>query len=347
MPMQITIKPSDHAFPCDADETVLQAAMRADLMIPYGCRNGACGTCKGKIIGGDVDYGAYQRSTLSDDDRRAGLALFCCAKPLTDLVIEVREVRRAGDIQIRRLPCRIESIDKPASDVAIVKLKLPANERLQFLAGQYIDFLLKDGKRRSFSLATPPHADELLELHIRHVPGGLFSDALFTQYKGREILRFEGPLGTFYLREESDKPIIFVAGGTGFAPIKGIILHALHHDIQMTRPMVLYWGARSKQDLYLPDLPGRWQSEHPGRFTYIPVLSEPKPEDAWPGRVGLVHQAVLSDFSDLSGYTVYACGGPAMIEAAKRDFTTLRELPSEAFFADSFTYAAESEARAD
>ena len=346
MPMQITIKPSDHTFDCDAGETLLQAAMRADLMIPYGCRNGACGTCKGKIIEGDVDYGAYQRSTLSEDEKRVGLALFCCAKPLSDLIIEVREVRRAGDIQIRRLPCRVESIDKPASDVAIVKLKLPANERLQFLAGQYIDLLLKDGKRRSFSLATPPHADELLELHIRHVPGGLFSGALFTQYKGREILRFEGPLGFFYLREESDKPIIFVAGGTGFAPIKAIIEHALYHQIQSTRPMVLYWGVRSKQDLYLPDLPGRWQSENPGRFTYIPVLSEPKHEDAWPGRVGFVHQAVLDDFRDLSGYHVYVCGGPAMVDAAKRDFTALRGLPPDAFFADSFTYAAEAEARA-
>jgi len=344
MPMQITIKPSDHRFDCDAGETVLQAAMRADLMIPYGCRNGACGTCKGTIIEGDVDYGAYQRSTLSDDEKRSGLALFCCAKPLTDLVVEVREVRRAGDIQIRRLPCRVESIGKPAPDVAIVKLKLPANERLQFLAGQYIDFLLKEGKRRSFSLATPPHADELLELHIRHVPGGFFSDALFTQYKGREILRFEGPLGFFYLREESDKPIIFVAGGTGFAPIKGIIEHALHHRIQMTRPMVLYWGVRSKHDLYLPDLPARWQSENPGRFTFIPVLSEPKPEDAWSGRVGFVHQAVLDDFGDLSGHHVYVCGGPAMVDAAKRDFTALRGLPPDAFFADSFTYAAEAEA---
>ena len=345
MPIQITIKPSDHVFSCDADETVLQAAMRADLMIPYGCRNGACGTCKGKIIAGDVDYGAYQQSTLSEDEKRVGLALFCCAKPLNDLTIEVREVRRAGDIQIRRLPCRIESIEKPAPDVAIVRLKLPASERLQFLAGQYIDFLLKDGKRRSFSLATPPHADELLELHIRHVPGGFFSDALFTQYKGREILRFEGPLGFFYLREESDKPIIFVAGGTGFAPIKAVIEHALYHEIQTTRPMVLYWGARSKQDLYLPDLPGRWQTEHPGQLTYIPVLSEPRPEDAWPGRTGFVHQAVLDDFRDLSGYHVYACGGPAMIDAAKRDFITLRGLPEDAFFADSFTYAAEGEAR--
>src|SRR5438270_5377232 len=318
MPMQITIKPSDHVFSCDADETVLQAAMRADLMIPYGRRNGACGTFKGKIIAGDVDYGAYQQSTLSEDDKRNGLALFCCAKPLTDLTIEVREVRRAGDIQIRRLPCRVESIDKPASDVAIVKLKLPANERLQFLAGQYIDFLLKDGKRRSFSLATPPHADELLELHIRHVPGGYFSDALFREFKGREILRFEGPLGTFYLREESDKPMIFVAGGTGFAPIKAVIEHALHHDLK--RPMVLYWGVRSLRDLYLPDLPGTWQRQHPD-FRFIPVLSDPLPDDRWPGRTGLVHQSVMTDFPDLSGYQVYACGGPAMIDSARRDFS--------------------------
>jgi len=240
--MQITIKPSEHAFACEADETVLQAAMRADLMIPYGCRNGACGTCKGRILTGRVDYGPYQASTLTDDEKASGLALFCCARPLSDLEIEVREVRRAGDIQIRRLPCRIESIVKAAPDVAIVKVKLPANERLQFLAGQYIDLLLKDGHRRSFSLATPPHADELLELHIRHITGGFFTDPLFTTYKGREILRFEGPLGTFYLREDSDKPIIFVAGGTGFAPIKAIIEHALYH--KLPRPMVLYWGAR-------------------------------------------------------------------------------------------------------
>jgi CDP-4-dehydro-6-deoxyglucose reductase len=155
MTFQITIKPSEHSFPCAADETVLAAAMRADLMLPYGCRNGACGTCKGKILAGEVDYGAHQKSTLTDDDKRVGLALFCCAKPLTDVTIEVREVRRAGDIVIKRLPCRIESIDKAAPDVAIVRFKLPANERLQFLAGQYVDFLLKDGKRRSFSLATP------------------------------------------------------------------------------------------------------------------------------------------------------------------------------------------------
>ncbi|MFO1397811.1 MAG: CDP-6-deoxy-delta-3,4-glucoseen reductase [Burkholderiales bacterium] len=342
MTFEITIKPSEHAFRCEEGDTVLTAAMRADLMLPYGCRNGACGTCKGRILAGEVDYGQHQSSTLTEDEKRKGLALFCCAKPLTDLTIEVREVRRAGDIQIKRLPCRIESIEKVAPDVAIVRLKLPASERLQYLAGQYIDFLLKDGKRRSFSLATPPHDDSLLELHIRHIPGGFFSDALFTQYKGREILRFEGPLGSFYLREDSDKPIVFLAGGTGFAPIKAIIEHAFHHEVE--RQMVLYWGVRSLADLYLPQLPGTWQAAHPN-FTFIPVLSEPKPEDAWTGRTGFVHQAVLHDFPSLTGYQVYACGAPAMIDAARRDFAA-RGLPDGQFFADSFTYAAETEARA-
>jgi CDP-4-dehydro-6-deoxyglucose reductase, E3 len=340
MPFQITIKPSDHSFACPEGETVLASAMAADLMLPYGCRNGACGTCKGKVLEGRIDAGPVQASTLTPDEQQQGYALFCCAKPLSDLVIEVREVRRAGDIRIRKLPCRVESIDKPAPDVAIVRLKLPANERLQFLAGQYIDLLLKDGRRRSFSLATPPHDDALLELHIRHIPGGHFSGQLFNEFKGREILRFEGPLGTFFLREDSDKPIIFVAGGTGFAPIKGVIEHALHHQIDATRPMVLYWGVRAKRDLYLPELPGKWQQAS-RNFTFIPVLSDPAPGDEWPGRTGFVHQAVLDDFADLSGYQVYACGGPAMIDVARKSFTETRGLPAEEFFADSFTYAVE------
>ncbi|GIK87440.1 MAG: CDP-6-deoxy-delta-3,4-glucoseen reductase [Betaproteobacteria bacterium] len=339
---QVIIKPSDHAFACAPDETILEAAMKADLILPYGCRNGACGSCKGEILAGEVDYGPHQPSTLTDDEKRAGYALFCCAKPRTDVVIKVREVRRAGDIPIKRLPVRIESIDRPAPDVAVVRLKLPATERLQYLAGQYVDFLLKDGKRRSFSLATPPHDDALLELHIRHIPGGFFTDPLFTTYKGREILRIEGPLGTFHLREDSDKPMIFVAGGTGFAPIKAMLLHLFHHGVD--RPIVLYWGARALADLYMANLPARWQAEH-ANFTFIPVLSEPRPDDRWPGRTGLVHQAVLDDFRDLSGYQVYACGAPAMVDAARASFTTTRALPPEEFFADSFTYAAEGEAR--
>jgi CDP-4-dehydro-6-deoxyglucose reductase len=339
---QVIIKPSGIAFACEPDETVLEAAMAADLILPYGCRNGACGSCKGRVLEGTVDYGPHQPSTLPDDEKRMGFALFCCAKPLSDLVIEVREVRRAGDVPIKRLPCRIESIDKPAPDVAIVKVKLPANERLQFLAGQYIDFLLKDGHRRSFSIASPPHDDALLELHIRHTPGGLFTDPLFTTFKGREILRLEGPLGTFFLREDSDKPIIFVAGGTGFAPIKAMLMHAFHREID--RPMVLYWGARSQRDLYMPLVAGEWQRQHPN-FTFIPVLSEPLAGDSWPGRTGFVHQAVLDDFGDLSGYQVYACGAPAMVDAARSTFVGTRKLPPDEFFADSFTLAAEAEAR--
>jgi CDP-4-dehydro-6-deoxyglucose reductase len=338
MPHQITIKPSEHSFACPEGDSILAAAMAADLMLPYGCRNGACGTCKGRILEGRVDYGPYQATTLTDDERKSGLALFCCARPQTDLVIEVKEVRRAGDIRIRKLPCRIESIDKAAPDVAIVKIKLPANERLQYLAGQYIDILLKDNRRRSFSIATPPHDDALLELHIRHVPEGFFSGQLFNEFKGREILRFEGPLGAFFLREESDLPIIFVAGGTGFAPIKAVIEHALHHHVDQHRPIVLYWGVRARQDLYLPELPGKWQRDSEN-FTFIPVLSDPAPGDAWQGRTGLVHQAVLDDFPDLSGYQVYACGGPAMIDVARKTFAEARGLPADAFFADSFTYA--------
>ena len=343
MSHQITIKPSDHSFDCADGDTVLAAALAADLMLPYGCRNGACGTCKGKVIAGEIDYGAHQATTLTAHDKALGLALFCVARPLTDLVIEVKEVRRAGDIPVRRLPCRVETIERPAADVAIVRLKLPANERLQYLAGQYIDLLLKDGRRRSFSMATPPHDDALLELHIRLVPGGWFTTQLFTEFKGREILRFEGPLGSFYLREDSDKPIILVAGGTGFAPIKAIVEHALHHRLDARRPMVLYWGARARKDLYLAELPGRWQQAS-SSFTFIPVLSDPLPGDDWPGRTGLVHQAVLDDFASLAGYQVYACGAPPMIDAARAAFTGQRGLPPGEFFADSFTYAAATEA---
>jgi CDP-4-dehydro-6-deoxyglucose reductase len=342
MPHQITIKPSDHSFACDDGETILAAAMRAELMISYGCRNGACGTCKTRILSGSVNYGHYQASTLTEAEKQQNLALLCVASPLTDVVVEIRDVRRSGDIQIRKLPCRVEKIEKPAPDVAIVWLKLPANERLRYFAGQFIDLMLKEGHRRSFSIATPPEDEGLLELHIRHVPGGLFSDTLFREFKGREILRFEGPFGAFYLREESDKPIILVAGGTGFAPIKAVIEHAIRQSIE--RPMVLYWGVRSLVDLYLPQMPGEWQRRLKD-FTFIPVLSEPKPEDHWPGRTGFVHKAVMADFADLSGYQVYACGGPGMIEVARNEFTEQRKLPPEEFYADSFTYAAPAEAQ--
>ena len=214
-------------------------------------------------------------------------------------------------------------------------LRLPANERLQFLAGQYIDILMKDGRKRSFSLANAPHDDALLQLHIRHVPGGAFTEQVFTTMKVRDILRFNGPHGTFYLREDSSKPIIFLAGGTGFAPIKSIVEHALAENCQ--RPMSIYWGAKARIDLYMDALPAQWAASH-AHISYVPVLSEPAADDAWSGRTGLVHQAILADFPDLSGHQVYACGAPGMIDAARRDFAA-QGLPEDEFFADAFTFS--------
>lgn len=338
MTHQILIRNTGHRFSVNPDETILQAAIREDLIIPYGCRDGACGSCKGKLIEGSIDYGKYATKALPDEDRAAGMALFCQARPLSDLVIEAREVRKAGDIQIRTLPCRVQKIERPVDDVSILYLKLPANERLQFLPGQYLDVLLKDGTRRSFSMANTPNDDEFLQVHIRHVAGGAFTDHVFGKMKERDILRFEAPLGTFYLREDSDKPIVFVASGTGFAPIKAIIETALAKDIK--RPITLYWGGRRPRDLYLQDLAAKWAAER-ARFRYVPVISDALPEDHWTGRTGFVHRAVMEDFPDLSGYQVYACGVPVMVDAARRDFTAQCKLPEDQFFADSFTTAAD------
>ncbi len=336
MSFQVTIKPSNHVFSVESSESVLEAALRQSFGLPYGCRNGACGTCKGKILEGKVDYGVYQESALSEAEKLAGMALFCQAKPQTDLVVEAREINAVKDIQIRKLPCRVQKMERPADDVMVLYLKLPANERLQFLAGQYIDILMKEGKRRSFSMANPPHDDESLQLHVRNIVGGAFTDYVFNKMKEREILRFEGPLGTFFLREDSDKPIIFVASGTGFAPIKGIIEHAFYKESR--REMILYWGVRKLSDLYMLQLPQQWQRDH-DNFKFIPVLSEALPEDRWQGRSGLVHQAVMDDFADLSGFHVYACGAPVMVEAARRDFAAMRNLSLEEFYSDSFTFS--------
>lgn len=332
MTFQITIKPSGHVYTAQEDETVLEAALREGFALPYGCRNGACGSCKGKLLEGSVDYGEYQSTALTEEEKNAGFALFCSARPQSDLIIECREVGAARDIQIKTLPCRVQKLERVSDDVMILYLKLPANERLQFLAGQYIDILMKDGKRRSFSLANAPHRDEFLELHIRHFPGGRFSDMVFNEMKEKAILRFEGPLGTFFLREDSDKPIIFMAGGTGFAPCKGILEHIFEKGSD--RQMVLYWGVRSLKDLYMAQLAGDWQRDH-SNFTFIPVLSAPLPEDQWQGRTGYVHNAIAEDFKDMSGYQVYACGSPAMVEAGHKAFLQLG-LPDEEFYSDAF-----------
>jgi len=332
MPHQVTIKPSDHVFSVNEGETVLDAALRGGFIISYGCRNGACGSCKGKLLEGAIDYGHYQEHALPDAEKQAGMALFCQARPLADLVIWAREVGGVTGIEIRKLPARVHKMERLAPDIMGLQLKLPANDRLQFLAGQYIDFLLPGNMRRSFSMANAPHDDAFLQLHLRNY-GGLFSKHVFGKMKERDILRFEGPFGTFFLREDSDKPIILLASGTGFAPIKAIVEHALYKQLQ--RPMTLYWGCRTRADLYLHELAERWQREHGIR--YVPVLSDAVPRDRWTGRTGLVHRAVMEDFPDLSGFQVYACGSPVMVEAAHRDFMAHCGLPEDEFYSDSFT----------
>lgn len=336
MSHKLTIMPSKHSVTVMEGETILDAALREGHTLPYGCRNGACGACKGKILEGAVDYGNYQDHALKETEKLEGMALFCCAQPETDVVIEVHEVADTKDIPVKIMPCKVEKIEMPAEDVAVLYLKLPANERLQFLAGQYIDILLKDGARRAYSLANAPHDDSFLQLHIRRVPGGSFSDLVFTQMHEKALLRFEGPLGTFFLREDSDKPILLLASGTGFAPVKAMLEHAFHHGIN--RPITLYWGAHNLAHLYMLDLPKKWAQEH-ANFKFVPVLSEPAPEDHWQGRTGFLHQTVMEDFADLEGYQVYACGSPVMVETAHQAFTTERKLPNEEFYSDAFTFS--------
>jgi CDP-4-dehydro-6-deoxyglucose reductase len=338
MAYNVTLRQSGRQFQVEPDEPVLAAALRQGIGLPYGCKNGACGSCKGEVVSGGVEQRAHSSSALSNDEKTRGLALFCCASATSDLVIDVREVAGAGDMQVKKLPCRVNVLERRADDVMVLKLQLPANERLQYLAGQYIEFILKDGKRRSYSMATAPHEEGPIELHIRHMPGGTFTDHVFSTMKEREILRFEGPLGTFFLREDSDKPIVLLASGTGFAPIKAIVEHALFKEIK--RPMTLYWGARRKKDIYMLELAQGWAQANPN-FKFVPVLSEPDASDAWTGRTGFVHRAVVEDLPDLSGYEVYACGAPVMVEAALRDFTSHHGLPADAFYADSFTSAAD------
>ncbi|WP_435100931.1 CDP-6-deoxy-delta-3,4-glucoseen reductase [Arhodomonas sp. AD133] len=340
MSHRVRIENTHHEFTVEDDEPVLAAALRHGLILPYSCRGGTCGTCMGKVVEGEIAYPDGSRPpALSEAEEAVGQALFCQARAVSDLAIEVREVRSAEDIQPRKLPCRVERVDELAHDVRRLWLRTPGNERLQFLPGQYLDFLLRGGRRRSFSLANPPHDDELLELHVRHVPDGRFTGYVFDELKERALLRFEGPFGSFFLREDSTRPILMIGGGTGFAPLKGMIEHAFH--VGLNRPIHLYWGARARRDLYLDELPRRWAAEHEG-FRYTPVLSEPEPDDEWEGHIGLVHNIVLQDHPNLAGFEVYMSGPPGMIAAAQRDFEKHGLDPANLYY-DSFDYAVDPE----
>ena len=322
---------ADIDFDCQAGTTILDAAKAAGYELPYSCRTGACGSCKGKIIGGSVDMPEASEG-LTKEERAAGMALFCQARPCSDVQIGARSITRFDPNAQKIVDAKIYRITRLADDVSLLQLRFPAGTRVKFKAGQYLQVLLDDGSRRSFSMANPPQQNDGVQLHIRHLAGGKFSGYLDAGPAAGEIVKVELAFGDFYLREQSDKPIVFVASGTGFAPIKAI-LEDVFKRRQTARPMTLYWGGRRSKDLYLADQATKWAQQYPN-FRFIPVLSDP--EHDWLGRTGFVHHAVMEDFPSLAGYEVYACGAPAMISAARTDFTGRRGLPSEAFFCDVF-----------
>lgn len=335
MSFQVTLSPSGHAFACEEGLEVLKAGLAAGFRIPFSCRSGMCRSCRGRVVKGSVDFGSAHVKYLSDEERAKGLALLCCAMPTSDVEIEIDEIDPHKHLKPQRIPSRVLSFEDAAPDVRIVTLGLPANEPMQFRAGQFVDVFLPDGVRRSYSIANMPKAEGVrqLELHIKHMPGGRFTDHVFQTLKSREIWQIEMPLGSFCLNDASTRPIIMVATGTGFAPLKSMMLVALEQDAH--RPIHLYWGGRHLVDLYQLELAQDWAQLHP-HIKFVPVLSQPNHEDAWSGRKGYVQHAVLQDHPDLSSFEVYACGVPSMVDAARHDFETLGGLPTEAFFADAF-----------
>ncbi|OOZ40398.1 CDP-6-deoxy-delta-3,4-glucoseen reductase [Solemya pervernicosa gill symbiont] len=335
MSFKVTVEPSGHEFTPGADEAILDAALNNGLAFPYGCRNGACGACKCKKLSGDYDYGENEPMAITPDEQADGIILTCQAIPRSDMVLEVKEITSNKEIEVKNVPCRVESLDKLSHDVIRMILKMPDADEMQFLPGQYIDILLEDGRRRAFSIANAPRNDSRIELHIRHVEGGDYTGYIFNEMKEKEIIRIEGPHGTFFLREDNERPIVLMGGGTGFAPLKGILEHCF--DSSNSRPVHLFWGVRAKEDLYMNDVAEKWANEY-AFLTFTSVLSEPKAEDNWEGKTGFVHEAVAETYPDLSGHDVYMSGPPAMIHAAKDTFVA-KGLSLDNLFSDSFDFA--------
>lgn len=338
MAKTVSLAPSGKRFQVEDGETVLAAALRQGIHLPYGCRTGSCGTCRAHLTDGRSHYPEGPPLALTALEMRSGESLLCRAVPLTDLTVEAEEITAMAKLRVKALPCRVARLTPLAHDVMGLYLRLPAVERMQFLAGQYIDILLPHNHRRSFSLANPPHDDALLELHVRNVPGGLFSKEVFQHLKEGTLLRIQGPLGTFFLREDStERPIVMIAGGTGYAPIQAMLRHIFEND--RGRDVVFYWGARAARDLYADARLKEWAASQP-HFRYVPVLSEPMPEDRWTGHTGFVHEAVLKDLPDLAGHDIYLSGPPPMVQAARAAFPAHGADPTR-MYSDSFDFPAE------
>ena len=336
MSFTVTNQRNGEQFDARPDESILDAALRDNRIFPYGCRSGVCGACKCSLVSGTVDYGDHEEFALSDEEKAAGKMLICQAVALEDVIIDADEVMTGQNIQIKMLPCRIGRMERLAEDVMRLYLTLPKSQEFNFIPGQYIDLIMKDGQRRSFSIASLPEQmrEDGLELHIRLVPDGQFTPRVFNGIKERDLLRLEGPFGTYFLQSDADRQIIMVAGGTGFAPIKGLIESAMAED--SNHHIHLFWGARDQQDLYLNELASEWMGRYPN-FRYTPVLSE-SGSDSWQGATGFVHEAVVATYEDFSEFDVYASGPPVMVDAV-RDHLSSRGMSIERFHFDSFDFA--------
>jgi NAD(P)H-flavin reductase/ferredoxin len=325
MTFTVRVAKSEITFPCEPREFVLDAAERAGYSMPSSCRKGVCRTCEAGLTAGEVEQRGLGRRTPKD-----GASLMCRAQPRSDLTIRPRRFERIDIFRRKTITTKIFRLARPTPDVTILTLRFPIGLRAPFKAGQYLQVVMDDGDRRNFSMANAARDNDGAELHIRHVPDGKFSMKVLSKLSIGDPLQIEAPYGQFYLRA-SVRPIVLLASGTGFAPIKSIIETSVH--VGHSRPMHLYWGARRREDLYLAELPARWAQRLPW-FSFTPVLSEPPP--SWTGRTGLVHNVVREDFKDLSGTEVYACGNPLMVTAAQREFAASHGLPDEQFFADAF-----------
>jgi CDP-4-dehydro-6-deoxyglucose reductase len=331
---RVVLVPTGQEFNAEPGEPVLTAALRAGLNLPHSCKGGHCAACLARLLSGRVDYPRPPPAGITDDEIRDGFALLCQARALEDLRVEAREVRPAPDVEIKSLPCRVDQLARLTHDVMAVTLRLPAIESLNFLPGQYIDVMLPRGRRRSFSLASTPADGPSLELHVRRASRDGFTGHLFDALQPGALLRIEGPLGQFWLRLESPRPVLMIGGGTGYAPLRAMLRQLLASGDR--RAVTLYWGVRTAADLYEHAWLERLASERAG-FRYVPVLSEAAPAEGPAWRRGWVHEALLSDLPALAGFDVYAAGPPAMIEAIRASFVA-HGLPREQLWFDSFDY---------
>jgi NAD(P)H-flavin reductase len=325
MTFKVSVEDSDIGFSCEENEPILAAAERAGYAMPYSCRKGVCSSCEGWLSQGSVRLRSKELTGPS------GRVLFCLANPKSDIVIRPRRIHRHDPLARKKISARVFRIWRPADDVAVLQLRFPASIRAKFKAGQYLRVKMPDGDGRNFSMANPPQESDGVQLHIRHVPGGAFSETILASLKLNDRLEVEVPFGDFHIREDDQARFVFVATGTGFAPLKSMMDDMIRR--RSTREVRFYWGGRKEADLYMAETCEKWANRYPW-FAFIPVLSDPDPN--WPGRRGLVHRAVLDDIPSLAGRQVYACGNPAMIEVARTEFKTLGRLPEDRFYADAF-----------